>query len=436
MTTASIEDSFGARMVRRLPFFYGWVVVSISFLTVFMTGATSYWGVPVFVHPMSEATGWSHASIFGGLSLRFLFGATGGFAMGHFADKRKGPAMLLLFGTLIDAAALISLRWVHSSTEFLLVYGVVGGIASTGTRLVPSTLVAKWFVARRGRAVGFSTNGGGVSALIMVPVIALLISQFGWRGAWTGLAIIELVVLLPLVPLAIRQPEDVGLLPDNGYVPDAGSRTSKIAASERSWTLGEVVKTWQFWILVVGVLFGNYSLQTHTVVMVPYFEDIGFSSGTAASALSVYGLCSIGMRFAWGTLADRQGVRVAIITQSLLTAIGAVLLLQVGGIVSLYIIIAYQGLTMSGFPPLQILVWPAFYGRMHIGSIVGMTQFFSTIAGAAGPLIEGFLFDRTGSYDSTLVMLIVTWAGCAAIMLALRPKRYVDTDSAVAAAAT
>ena len=108
--------------------------------------------------------------------------------------------------------------------------------------------------------------------------------------------------------------------------------------------------------------------------------------------------------------------------QSLLTAVGAVLLLQVGGIVSLYFVIAYQGLTMSGFPPLQILLWPEFFGRMHIGSIVGMTQFFSTIAGAAGPLIEGFLFDRTGSSDSTLVMLIVTWACCAAIMLALRPK--------------
>ncbi|HEX5369747.1 MAG TPA: MFS transporter, partial [Dehalococcoidia bacterium] len=207
-------------------------------------------------------------------------------------------------------------------------------------------------------------------------------------------------------------------------------------ATGRDWSLREVVRSWQFWILLAGVLFGNYSLQTHTVVMVPYFEDIGFSSGTAASALAVYGLCSIGMRFAWGALADRQGVRVAIITQSLLSAVGAVLLLQVGGIVSLYIVIAYQGLTMSGFPPLQILVWPAFYGRMHIGSIVGMTQFFSTMAGAAGPVVEGILFDSTGSYVSTLIMLIFTWASCAAIMLALRPQRDVGADATLAAAAT
>ena len=233
----TIDDSFAGRLVPRLPFFYGWVVIAISFLTVFMTGATSYWGMPVFVHPMSDATGWSHASILGGLSLASVR-RDRRFAMGHFADKRKGPAMLLLFGTLLDAAALISLRWLHSSTQFLLVYGVVGGIASTGTRLVPATLVAKWFVAKRGRAVGFSTNGGGVSALIMVPVIALLINQFGWRAPGPALRY-RVGVLLPLVVLVVRQPEDVGLQPDNGYIPPPRPNKAS-AATERSWTLGEV----------------------------------------------------------------------------------------------------------------------------------------------------------------------------------------------------
>ena len=130
-------------------------------------------------------------------------------------------------------------------------------------------------------------------------------------------------------------------------------------------------------------------------------------------------------------------MRVAIILQSLLYGVGAVLLLQVGGIVSLYFIIAYQGLTLSGLPPLQILLWPEFFGRMHIGSIVGMTQFFSTIAGAGGPSDRGLPVrqDRIVRLDAHV--LIVTWAGCAAIMIALRPKSRVEAaDSAVVAAAT
>ena len=120
-----------------------------------------------------------------------------------------------------------------------------------------------------------------------------------------------------------------------------------------------------------------YSLQTHTVVMVPYFKEIGFTSGQAAAGLSVYGGFSILLRFLWGALADRFTVRKAIIVQAILTAIGAVILMQVAGKTSLYVAMAYQGMMLSGYPPLQILLWPEFFGRCHIGSIVGLTQFFA-----------------------------------------------------------
>jgi MFS family permease len=394
-------------------------------MAVFITGTVSFWGVPVFVGPMSEDTGWSHASILGALSVRFLVGAIGGLALGHIADRRGGPSRLLFAGVLVDAASLVALLWVENALQFVLVYGVIGGVGNTGTRLVQSTLVAKWFVARRGTAVGFSSNGGGVSALIMVPVIALLISEFGWREAWVALAGIMVVLLLPLVPLAVRAPEDMGLLPDNGVIPTSVRRRAS-ALTERSFKLSEVVGTWQFWLLLTGVLVGNYSLQTHTVIMVPHFEDIGFSSAAAASALSVYGLCSLTMRFIWGVVADRLSVRTAIMMQSALTGLGAYLLLEIGGRTSLYLVVAYQGLMLSGFPPLQILLWPEFFGRMHIGSIVGLTQFFSTFAGAVGPLVAGYAFDQTGSYNSAIWMLVVTWVVTVLIMYAARPVRETD----------
>jgi MFS family permease len=198
------------------------------------------------------------------------------------------------------------------------------------------------------------------------------------------------------------------------------------AATERSFTLAEVTHTWQFWLLLIGVLIGNFSLQTHTVVMVPHIEDIGFSSSRAATALSMYGIFSLAMRFIWGTVADRFSVRVAIIFQSLLTSVGALLLMQVSGLLSLYVIMAFQGMTLSGYPPLQILVWPEFFGRMHIGSIVGVTQFFSTIVAAAGPILVGVLYDQTGSHVTSLWLLVVTWAGSVAVMLIVKPAHRAE----------
>jgi MFS family permease len=287
-------------------------------------------------------------------------------------------------------------------------------------RIVMATLTAKWFVARRGAAVGFSANGGGFSAIIMSPITALLIEEFGWRSAWGFLGIIMVVVLIPLVPLAVRAPEDLGLEPDNGFVPRSAIRS---AAAERSFTLQDVIRTWQFWLLMLGVTLGNYSLQLHTYVMVPHFEDIGFSTTTAASALSVYGFTSIGMRFFWGLMGDRLSVRFAIVVQSILTAVAAFLLLRVGGVESLYVVMAVQGMMLSGFPPLQILVWPEFFGRMHIGSIVGFTQFITAVVGASGPLMAAVIYDQTGSYEASIVLLICTWLACAAVMLVVKPSR-------------
>jgi MFS family permease len=409
-------------LARRLPFFYGWIVVYIGFLGVFLMGATAFWGLPLFVRPMHDDTGWSHGAILGALAVRFIVGALGGLLLGRFADRKGGPAMLLLIGLAIDAASLAALRWVETPLQFLILYGVIGGAGNTGMRLVQSTLVSKWFVLKRGAAVGFSSMGGGVSALVMVPITSFLISELGWRDAWVALAAIMVALLLPCVPLAIRAPEDIGLLPDNGEVPK-GPRPRVSAANERSFSLGEVVRTWRFWLLLLAIIFGSYSLQTNTVIMVPYFEEIGFTSAVAASAISVYGLFSVIARFLWGFVADRLTVRPAIIIQSLITAVGAALLLQIDGPVSLYAVAAFQGIVLGGFPTLAQLVWPEFFGRMHIGSISGLTQFFTTVIGSMGPLIAGLVYDATGTYQSSLWLLVATWLLCAAVIFSVRPAR-------------
>jgi cyanate permease len=98
--------------------------------------------------------------------------------------------------------------------------------------------------------------------------------------------------------------------------------------------------------------------------------------------------------------------------------------MQVSSTTSLYVIMAFEGMTLSGYPPLQILVWPEFFGRMHIGSIIGTTQFFSTLAGALGPIITGIVFDQTGSYELALWLLVVTWLTTTVVMLAVKPASH------------
>jgi len=178
-----------------------------------------------------------------------------------------------------------------------------------------------------------------------------------------------------------------------GEMPPAGTNRAS-SATERSFTFREATHTWTMWVLLIAVVFGSYSLNTNSIVMVPYFEEKGFSSGVAASALSVYGLASVATRLGWGYLADRFTVRPALVAQASLTGLGAILLLQVDSRESLYAISALEGVLMSGFATLSSLLWPTFFGRRHLGSIVGLTQMFTPLSSAAGPLIAGLIHDH------------------------------------------
>ena len=422
MAEDTSDHAIARRVAARLPFFYGWVIVFLGFLGVFMMGATTFWAIPVFIGPMEDDTGWSRGAIFGALTTRFIVGAFFGMLLGRFADTKAGPPRLLLVGLLIDGTCLVSVYFVQTAWQFILLYGVVGGAGNTGMRLVQSTLVSKWFVLRRSTAIGFSSIGGGVSALIMVPVTEALIGGVGWRETWVILAVMLVAVLLPMVPLAVRAPEDLGLQPDNGELPKPGARQRVSAATERSFTLREATHTLRFWVLLLGIVFGSYSLQTNTIIMKPYFDEIGFASAVSASALSLYGFFSIGARFLWGYVSSRFSGRPALIMQSLATAVSVVLLLQVDSQAFLYVATAYTGLMLGGFPILGQLLWPEFFGRDHIGSITGLVQFVTTLVGAMGPLIAGVVSDQTGSYESAMYVLIVTWLACAAVVFAIRPE--------------
>ncbi|HEY7467362.1 MAG TPA: MFS transporter [Dehalococcoidia bacterium] len=422
MTTETHHAVIAGRLAHRLPFFYGWIVVYIGFLGVFMMGATSFWGLAVFIAPMTDDTGWSRASLSLALMLRFIVGAFGGLLLGRFADRRGGPSRLLFFGLLVDAGSIAALHWVDSAWQFILLYGVIGGAGNTGMRVTGGSLIPKWFIQRRGAAVGFSSMGGGLSALIMVPLISVMVSELGWRDAWTGLAAIMFVMVLPCVPLAVRAPEDIGLQPD-GIDHASRARANPAYLTERSYTLQEALRMSQFYFLLAAIVFGSYSLQTATITMVPYFEDIGFTKTTAAAAVATYGFFSIVARFVWGFAADRMTVRTALAVQAALTAIGTVLMIEIGAPWSLYGVAAYMGIMLGGFPTLGQLIWPEFFGRFHIGSIVGLTQFFTTILGSAGPLIGNYIRDETGSYATSLWIIVVTWLLCALATYAVRPRR-------------
>ena len=416
--------------------FYGWYLVAIALVSgAFQTGV-GIWGVSVFVSPMEEDLGWSRASFF--LALTIRTGLTGLFSpiVGPWRDTPNGPRMLMLFGSIILGGSLIALKWVDNIWEFYLFFGVLGAIGTQGSGgIVTQTILPKWFIRRRGRAMGIASMGGAMGPLFFPITIFGIISLFGWRDAWLFLGVLSLVLLVPLSFMLRTNPEDVGLLPDGDrdHAPDEPStprserppqsRPRPSRAYEVSLTGRQALRSPAFWLIILAFGLGGLGLQGFQANWIPYLEGKGFAAGTAAIAITVYGVFSMSARMLWGVLADHFMVRYLIVIQSLLTAASVLLLIYVIGPIMLFVFVIAFGLTMGGSFLLRPLIVANYFGREHIGAITGYMRPFQATTAALGPVVVALAYDAQGSYFWSFVAVMIGYASTAAVIMLAKPPR-------------
>ena len=415
--------------------FYGWYLVGVSLISgAFQTGI-GIWGVSVFVSPMEDELGWSRVSFMVALSIRT--GMTGLLSpvVGPLRDTKNGPRMLMLVGAIILGISLIALKYVDSLWQFYLFFGVFGSIGSLGAGgILTQTILPKWFIRKRGWAMGIASMGGGTGPLIFPIAILGLITWLGWRDAWLFLGVLALVLLVPLSFLVKTRPEDMGLLPDGvAEMPEpqktAGNvQTSRRTGREFSFTGKQALSTPAFWLIIFAFGLGGLGQQGFQSNWIPYLEGEGFSTSTAAWAISVYGVCSVSARIIWGTLADQKSIRHLIVIQSLLTSTSVIVLIYVLGPFMLFFFVIFFGLTMGGSFILRPMIVANYFGREHLGAITGYMRPFQSFTGAIGPVAVAIAYDAQGSYFWGFIVVMIGYAFTGAvIMLAAPPKIPVET---------
>ena len=437
-----------SRIATRLPFFYGWLIVASMFAAGMASAGPTLWALSVFAVPMTDDLAWTRATFFGALTARtLLMGAFAPF-FGRLADTERWPKPLMVFGGTAYAVSLVLLAFVQTQFQYFLVFSLLGGIGqAAGGGILRQAIVAKWFVRRRGRAIAMGSMGTGMAAFVYPLFAFTLIETIGWRTAWWWMGVSSFFLLVPLALLIRRQPEDIGLLPDGETHEQADARRVRAAAGdvssreEHSFTLSEVRRSRTLWIIVVATMLTAPSMQGMTSTWVPYFQDIGLTAGTAATALTIYGLFSVLSRIVWGFLADRFHVRKvimangALISLTILVLINILALSSAVSIDSRYVVMIFAGflgIIFGGFIGLNPLLWPNYFGRRHIGTIRGTFMPFITISTALGPLWINLIFDSTGSYRLAYTILLVMWGMFIALMYFARPLTPPDPVPAAA----
>ena len=430
---------------RRLPFFYGWLLVGAQFLAMML--AIGPWSFPLFAVAMEEDLGWSRSSLFAALTMRFLLGMVLFPFTNRLMDHRRWPRPILISTTIVFGATLIAVGRVQSLTEFYLVFGVLGGISAAGAGgQLFQAIIPKWFVRKRGRATSFGSMGSAAAALASPLYVSLFIDLFGWRTAWVCLGVIMLVLVLPLSFLVHRAPEDIGLLPD-GDQPESGDEDGtekpvqpaprprlRSGATEFNYTVREALRRRTTWFLVLSsVLIGPSTLGLGST-WYPHFIDQGISTETAAGVISTYGFFAIIGRIVWGIMADRYHIRPLLVVLSVATGLPLLMLIYTDSTPLAFLHTAIMGLTLGGYVAISQLVWPNYFGRQHIGAIRSVFATITMVSMGVGPFWIALLRDATGSYDAAFWIMLAGWMGAASLMFLAWPlKPPVSAPSTVSA---
>ena len=387
---------------------YGWVMVVIA-VCVLIAYATIIYTFGIFLRPLTMEFNWDRGALSGAYSLMFLLMGFLSIFGGRLSDK-YGPRPLVTISGLFMGVGLLLMSQVNSLWQVYLIWGVLFGTAA-GICYVPVTsTIPRWFVKRRGVALGITVTGFGLGSAILPPLAQWLISSCGWRQAFIILGLIPFIIVIPLAQFMKHSPQRIGLRP---YGEDEQSLTS--TAGEFSFK--QVIRTGRFWLFGLILFCFMFCLQVIMVHIVPYAVDIGISAMVAASILSIISGTGVMGRFSIGFISDRIGARPALTACLVMVTLALIWLLSAKEIWTFYAFAVVFGPVYGGMISLQTLVSVELFGLGSLGIILGTFFFLAQIGGAVGPPLAGSIFDVTGGYS--LALLICVIIGALATILSL-----------------
>src|SRR6202166_5156321 len=206
----------------RLPFFYGWIIVGVPFVTMAI-GVNARTAFSLFFPPIIDEFGWERGVTAGAFSFGFVVSGAVSPLIGRLMD-RAGPRAVMELGVALMAGGLLLAPLTSEPWHLYLTIGVMVGTGSTCLGYSgQSQFLPNWFVRRRGLAMGIAFAGVGIGSVTLLPWVQHMIEQTGWGDACTAIGIVVLAVLAPINLLLRKRPEDIGLEPDGDAAPTASS---------------------------------------------------------------------------------------------------------------------------------------------------------------------------------------------------------------------
>jgi len=374
-----------------MKFFYGWVIVGLALTALLVTNGLTIGGLSVFDEVLIKEFGWTRGSLkFRDLLLFAGAGLLGPLA-GALAD-RFGVRPLMLFGSALMAGGFVLYSRIQSAADMYGIHLVFAACLASCGLAINVLLVSRWFVAKRGTAIGLTLIGTSLGGILMPPVNTALIARLGWRGAFLAVSVLPALLFVVVAALVRESPASIGQAPLGSGAPGGGPASPPPGVDFRP-----ALRTRSFWVLALSAMMTFYCILGVSAHLFLHLRGQGVAPLAASGGISALFLMGGAGKFLFGWLGDVMD-RKRVFVMNLGVMFAGSLCLASMSKAAFWPFLVLFGVGWGGlYTMLQLLTVDCF-GLKAAGKILGTITLLDAIGGGLGPWVTGVLYDRTGSY--------------------------------------
>jgi MFS family permease len=400
-------------MSRSARWYYGWNVIALVVIIQMFTNGLAINCMTLFLSGWAEEF---HQPVSRFALAQTIFAMVGiplGVVVGWASDRFPARAVFG-FGLVLVTLFHFGMGLAPSPLAITLLFAIVASLGIGHSGAVPSqAVVSRWFVKRRGIAMGFTAFGLALGGVVLPPIVAHLIKAIGWRQTWIDFGIVIGIGLLPVTLLLLRNRPAPG--DDHGYL------EGSTHADGRRLSIREIVSRPNFWRIGIAFFCLHGVSLTVAVNLSPLVQSMGFTLAQSAVMISVMSVAGLVGKASCGLLADRFGNRLPWILIGLISATSVALLSVVHDFNMLVLLFVMQGLT-QGFWTMAAASTATEFEAASFGQAYGLEVMFCSFSMIL-PWSFARLNEAVGGYGpGLLISSLIALAGTFAATMLRQPR--------------